>query len=205
MTQVLDPRAVEASTAEKSAQEKLHYQDVLKYLTERSYRAEAEKAMEEDDPKESERFHSQRCKPFTVEHALSCSCGGYPSIRHNELRDIPATLLTEHCLSSRHQRSQTAENGAIMANGNLKSSAVFKMYLKNSQIQFELKNKSGMFLMLKELNSSVNEDVNNTTSSPVNITAANPTISQEYAVVVYYPSESHLHVTMWENKYVARW
>ena len=53
--------AVEASTAEKSAQEKLHYQDVLKYLTERSYRAEAEKAiMEEDDPKESERFHSQR-------------------------------------------------------------------------------------------------------------------------------------------------
>ncbi|KAL5487297.1 hypothetical protein EMCRGX_G019880 [Ephydatia muelleri] len=30
-----------------------------------------------------------------VEHALSCSCGGYPSIRHNELRDITATLLTE--------------------------------------------------------------------------------------------------------------
>ena len=84
-----------------------------------------------------------------------------------------------------------------MANGNLKSSAVFKMYLKNSQIRFELKNKSGMFLMLKELNSSVNEDVNYTTSSPVNITA---TISQEYAMVVYNPSESHLHVTMWENK-----
>ena len=34
-------------------------------------------------------------KPFTVDHALSCSCGGYPSIRHNELRDITATLLTE--------------------------------------------------------------------------------------------------------------
>ena len=34
-------------------------------------------------------------KPFTVEHALSCSCGGYPSIRHNELQDITATLLTE--------------------------------------------------------------------------------------------------------------
>ena len=29
--------------AEKSAQEKLLYQGVLKYLTERSYRAEAEK------------------------------------------------------------------------------------------------------------------------------------------------------------------
>ena len=34
-------------------------------------------------------------KPFTVEHALRCSCGGYTSIRHNELQDITATLLTE--------------------------------------------------------------------------------------------------------------
>ena len=34
-------------------------------------------------------------KSFTVEYALSCSCGGYPFIRHNELRDITATLLTE--------------------------------------------------------------------------------------------------------------
>ena len=34
-------------------------------------------------------------KPFTVEHALSCSCGGYPSIRHNELRANTTTLLTE--------------------------------------------------------------------------------------------------------------
>eukprot|EP00731_Ephydatia_muelleri_P025663 Em0017g746a len=103
----------------------------------------------------------------------------------NEVR-----LLSQ--LSGRFIR--VAENGAIMANGNLKSSAVFKMYLKNSQIQFELKNKPGMFLMLKELNSSVSEDVVNTTSSPVNITA---TISHEYAVVVDYPSEPHL--TMWEK------
>ena len=34
-------------------------------------------------------------KRFTVEHALGCPCGGYPSIRHNELRDITAELLTE--------------------------------------------------------------------------------------------------------------
>lgn len=36
-------------------------------------------------------------KPFSVEHALSCACGGLPSIRHNELRDITAELLTEVC------------------------------------------------------------------------------------------------------------
>ena len=36
-------------------------------------------------------------KHFSVEHALSCSRGGFPSIRHNEIRDITATLLTEVC------------------------------------------------------------------------------------------------------------
>ena len=30
-------------------------------------------------------------------HALGCPCGGFPSIRHNELRDITAELLTEVC------------------------------------------------------------------------------------------------------------
>eukprot|EP00731_Ephydatia_muelleri_P025662 Em0017g745a len=135
--------AVEASTAEKSAQEKLHYQDVLKYLTERSYRAEAEKAiMEEDDPKESERFHSQRCGT-----RLKLLLWWISPIRHNELRDIPATILTEvsnnagiepvlqklSALSKLPSPTKSdcsvirvAENGAIMANGNLKSSAVFK-------------------------------------------------------------------------------
>ena len=34
---------------------------------------------------------------FTVEHALSCPCGGFPSIRHNEIRDLTATLLSEVC------------------------------------------------------------------------------------------------------------
>lgn len=32
-----------------------------------------------------------------MEHALSCPCGGLPSIRHNELRDITAGLLSEVC------------------------------------------------------------------------------------------------------------
>ena len=34
---------------------------------------------------------------FLLEHALSCSRGGFPSIRHNEIRDITADLLTETC------------------------------------------------------------------------------------------------------------
>ena len=34
---------------------------------------------------------------FTIEHALSCSRGGFPSIRHNEKRDITAEYLTEVC------------------------------------------------------------------------------------------------------------
>lgn len=34
---------------------------------------------------------------FTVEHALSCAKGGFPTIRHNEIRDLTANLLTEVC------------------------------------------------------------------------------------------------------------
>ena len=34
---------------------------------------------------------------FSVEHALSCAKGGFSSIRHNEIRDLTATLLTEVC------------------------------------------------------------------------------------------------------------
>lgn len=30
-------------------------------------------------------------------HALSCPKGGFPSIRHNEIRDLTANLLTEVC------------------------------------------------------------------------------------------------------------
>ncbi len=34
---------------------------------------------------------------FSVNHALSCSKGGFPLIRHNEIRDLTAQLLTEVC------------------------------------------------------------------------------------------------------------
>ena len=36
-------------------------------------------------------------EPFSIEHALSCAKGGYPSIRHNEIRDLTANLVTEVC------------------------------------------------------------------------------------------------------------
>ena len=34
---------------------------------------------------------------FSVDHVLSCPKGGLPSLRHNEIRDLTATLLTEMC------------------------------------------------------------------------------------------------------------
>ena len=34
---------------------------------------------------------------FSIEHALSCPRGGFPSIRHNEIRDLTANLLTKVC------------------------------------------------------------------------------------------------------------
>lgn len=34
---------------------------------------------------------------FAVDHLLSCPRGGFPSLRHNEIRDFTATLLTEVC------------------------------------------------------------------------------------------------------------
>ena len=34
---------------------------------------------------------------FTVDHAMICHMGGFPTIRHNEIRDITASLLTEVC------------------------------------------------------------------------------------------------------------
>ena len=64
-------------------------------------------------------------KHLASEHALSCPCGGFPSIRHNELRDLTAQFLTEMCpnvgieptlqpLGDEHLRHRTAirEDGA---------------------------------------------------------------------------------------------
>ena len=34
---------------------------------------------------------------FSIQHALSCPKGGFPTLRHNEVRDFMATLLSEVC------------------------------------------------------------------------------------------------------------
>ena len=34
---------------------------------------------------------------FNTDHALTCPTGGFPSVRHNNLRDLTANLLTEVC------------------------------------------------------------------------------------------------------------
>ena len=36
-------------------------------------------------------------EPFTAEHALSCPKGAFPIHRHNEIRDITCSLLSEVC------------------------------------------------------------------------------------------------------------
>ena len=41
--------------------------------------------------------HCSDGEPFTVEHALSCSRGGYVSLRHNEVRDLLTDLLSDTC------------------------------------------------------------------------------------------------------------
>ena len=35
--------------------------------------------------------------PFSVDHALSCPRGGFPTIRHNEVRDTLASWMSEIC------------------------------------------------------------------------------------------------------------
>ena len=62
---------------------------------------------------------------MTVERAFSCSFGGFPLIRHNELHDITAALLSEVCHNVRtepplqplsgeqfHYRSANVEDGS---------------------------------------------------------------------------------------------
>ena len=35
--------------------------------------------------------------PFSIDHALNCSGGGFPSLRLNDLRDITASHMPEVC------------------------------------------------------------------------------------------------------------
>jgi len=49
---------------------------------------------------------------FSIEHVLSCQAGGFLSIRHNEVRDLTASLFTEVChgvYTEPHLQSLSAE------------------------------------------------------------------------------------------------
>ena len=37
------------------------------------------------------------CGKFSVEHPFSCPKGGFPTVSHNEIRDLAASLLPEVC------------------------------------------------------------------------------------------------------------
>ena len=52
---------------------------------------------------------------FSIDHALSCPTGGFPSIRHNEVRDITASLLSEVCHSVSIEPHLQPLSGEIMA------------------------------------------------------------------------------------------
>ncbi len=56
-------------------------------------------------------------RQFTVEHALNCPRGGFPSIRHNEIRDITADLLSEVCHSVGTEPNLQPGNALFLMHG----------------------------------------------------------------------------------------
>ena len=52
---------------------------------------------------------------FTVEHSLNCPRGGFPSIRHNEIRDVTADLLSEVCHNVGIEPSLQPVTGEILS------------------------------------------------------------------------------------------
>ena len=52
---------------------------------------------EEDDDSEEEEEEEDSDSEFNIDHALSCSHGGYLGLRHNEVRDLLGELLDETC------------------------------------------------------------------------------------------------------------
>ena len=55
---------------------------------------------------------------LTVEHVLSCPRGGFPIVRHNEIRDVTANLLTEVChdIRSEPDYNHTHERAGATSN-----------------------------------------------------------------------------------------
>ena len=51
---------------------------------------------------------------FSIDHVLSCPTGGFPSLRHNEIRDLTADFLTEVCHGVTTEPHLQALNGEQM-------------------------------------------------------------------------------------------
>ena len=47
--------------------------------------------------------------PFFIDHALTCSTGGYPTITHNALRDFTAKIMSEVCHDVPHLQTLKGE------------------------------------------------------------------------------------------------
>ena len=116
-------------------------------------------------------------------------------------RSAPATAENSLCSRNAGKCVRVYDNGTIAANtGNPKASSVFIKYSKNDRVQFELKRKPGMFLMLKELNHSIVENASYAMNVTANQTVVHEyvqTVVHEYVLVVDYPSEPYL--TEWEK------
>ena len=52
--------------------------------------------------------------PFFINHAMICHMGGFPTIRHNEIRDITASLFTKVCCSVATEPALQPLNGETL-------------------------------------------------------------------------------------------
>ena len=56
------------------------------------------------------------CACNTIDHSLTCPKGSFPSIRHNEVRDLTAELLSEVCHNAEVEPNLQLLNGKTFQN-----------------------------------------------------------------------------------------
>ena len=66
-------------------------------------------------PLQNQPSHCSCSQPFSIEHALTCKTGGFPAVRHNEVRDITASLLSEVCHGVATEPHLQSLSGEIMS------------------------------------------------------------------------------------------
>ena len=60
---------------------------------------------------------------FDIDHALSCKKGGFISLRHNKLRNVTASLLSEVCKDVAIEPMLQPLTGEAITSGNRKDDA----------------------------------------------------------------------------------